>query len=301
MLGAIDLVQRNFDIADVPESLGEFFTGKSFRGAGQFFAMTLQPGDELSRYSVQFREPYIFDSSYSFDTNLFFFEREREDWDEQRLGAHLGLGHRFGDVWSGSVRLRTEEIEISDIEASAPIDAFAVEGDSTITSINLIVSRNRTDNLIFPTSGNRLSLEINRTGVFGGDFDFTRAELTFKQFWPVDEDFFGRRTVVSLRLELGYIFEDDEAPLFERFYAGGHRNFRGFQFRGVGPRGVRADTLTLGEDPVGGDWQFLLGLEYNFPIYKDVVRGVVFMDSGNRLKMTLDLMNTVWRSGWACV
>jgi outer membrane protein insertion porin family len=34
------------------------------------------------------------------------------------------------------------------------------------------------------------------------------------------------------------------------------------------------------DDPVGGDFLFLAGLEYNVPIYQDVLRGVVFIDSG---------------------
>ncbi len=86
--------------------------------------------------------------------------------------------------------------------------------------------------------------------------------------------------MVSLGLEVGYIFEQDEAPLFEPFNAGGHRSFRGFRFRGVGPRGIRQDTGMLGDDPVGGDWMFLVKLEYNYPIYREVVRGVVFLDTG---------------------
>ncbi len=280
VLGAIDLVQRNFDIADLPESAGEFFTGKAFRGAGQFFSLNLQPGNELSRYAIGFREPHLMDTDYSLNTNLFFFEREREDWDEQRLGGSVGLGHRFGDVWSAAVRLRAEEIDVSNLDPSAPVDAFAVENKSTVTSVELAVTRNTTDHRILPTRGSVIEVSLARAGALGGDYDFTRLNAQYRQFWTVDEDFFGRRTVVSLRMELGYIFERNESPLFERFHAGGHRSFRGFRFRGVGPRGVRNDTMTIGDDPVGGDWLFLLGLEYSFPIYQDAVRAVVFADTG---------------------
>ncbi len=280
ILGALDLVQRNFDITDLPESFGEFITGKAFRGAGQFFSLTLQPGNELSRYSVSFSEPFLLDSNFFFDTNLFFFERQREDWDEKRFGDTLGIGHRFGDVWSLTLRLRAERIDITDIDPDAPMDAFDVQDDSVITSAGITVSRNTTDHRIFPTRGNRLRVELSRAGALGGDYNFTRTNMEFRQFWTVDEDFFGRHTVVSLRVEIGYIFERDRSPIFERFYAGGHRNFRGFRFRGVGPRGIRQDDSMIGDDPVGGDWLFLLGLEYNFPIYQDVVRGVIFADTG---------------------
>ena len=88
--------------------------------------------------------------------------------------------------------------------------------------------------------------------------------------------------------ELGIVVDDrptelagDEAPVFERYYAGGHRTFRGFDYRGVGPRGIIAGPpLVQTDDSVGGDWLFLLSFEYNFPIYQDVLRVVLFSDTG---------------------
>jgi len=68
--------------------------------------------------------------------------------------------------------------------------------------------------------------------------------------------------------------------VFERFYAGGHRSLRGFDFRGVSPRGIRNDTLTLGDDPIGGEFLFIQSFEYNFPVYEDVIRAVFFTDTG---------------------
>lgn len=280
VIGAIELTQRNFDITDVPESWGEVFTGQAFRGAGQYFSLGLQPGAETSRYSIDFRDPYAFETDYFFDSSLFFYTREREDYDEKRLGAALGVGQRFGDIWSGSIRARFNQVDISAIQDDAPVDVFEVEGDSLITGLGFELQRNTTDSNLFPTRGSRLELGVERAGALGGDYDFTRLRASFYKFWTVDEDFFGRRTVLSLRGEVGYILEDHEAPVFERFYAGGHRSFRGFDYRGAGPRGTRNDTGELGDDPVGGDWLLLTGLEYNFPIYEETLRGVLFTDMG---------------------
>ncbi len=286
VVGAIDLTQRNFDIADLPESWGEFFSGKAFRGAGQYFAITLQPGDELSQYRVSFREPYLLESDYFLDMSLFYFTREREGYDEERWGGSTGIGQRFGDVWSVALAARYEAITIDNIEPDAPVDVFAVEGDSTLTGLGIKATRDTTDSLIFPTQGSRWNIGLERIGALGGDYDFTKLSMDYNKFWSVDEDFFGRRTIIRFRHELGYIFEEDEAPLFERLYAGGHRSFRGFEYRGVGPRGIRADTGTVGDDPVGGEWLFLLGLEYNVPVWggptpsQDLLRMVFFTDTG---------------------
>jgi len=280
IIGAIDLVQRNFDIGDWPEDFGEFLSGKAFRGAGQLFSLTLSPGDEFSTYAVRFREPYFLETPFYFDVRLSYSARQREDWDETRSGGQVSFGQYFGDIWRAQVTPRFQNVKIEDIDPDAPIDVFDVEGNNQISGLAFAIVRDTTNSRLFPTDGSLMEMSIEQVGVFGGDFNFTRATFDYRKFWKVDEDFFGRATVVTLRVEAGYIFQRDEAPLFERFHAGGHKSFRGFQFRGVGPRGIRNDDGEVGDDPVGGDWIFLLGLEYNWPIYQEVIRGVVFIDTG---------------------
>lgn len=283
VLGAVDLVQRNFDIADWPEDLNELIAGKAFRGAGQLFSLTLQPGNEFSTYSIRFREPYFLESPFFFDARVAFTSREREDWDEKRFGGGISIGQYFGDIWRAELTPRIQNVEIVDIEVDAPVDAFEVEGNNQVSGLAFAVTRDTTNSRLFPTEGSLLQLGVEQVGLMGGDFDFTRLTAEYRKFWKVDEDFFGRATVVTLRIEAGYILQEDEAPLFERFYAGGHKTFRGFAFRGVGPRGVIAGgpkAGEIGDDPVGGDWMFLMGAEYNWPIYQDVIRGVVFVDTG---------------------
>ena len=280
VFGAISLEQRNFDITDWPESMDEFLAQRAFLGAGQTFNITLAPGNDISNYSIGFREPYLFETDYFFDISLSAFEAVREDFDEGRIGVRTGFGRRLGDVWTGSVRFRAEQVDISDIEADAPVDVFAVAGQSDLTSVGLNLTRSTTDSNITPSQGTRLRLGLNQFGALGGDYDFTRLTAGYSQFWTLDEDFLGRKTILSLQFDTGYIPQDTgDVPLFERFYAGG-RDFRGFGFRGVGPRGIRNDTLLLGDDPVGGRFQFLTRVQYEFPVYDQFIRWAVFTDQG---------------------
>lgn len=295
VVGAITLSQSNFDIFDPPETVGELFTGKAFRGAGQSFSLAIEPGNEQNRFGVSFSEPHLLESDIFFSMSFTLFQRVREDWDEGRIGGSIRVGRRFGDVWSGSIQVRIEQVDISDLEVDAPLDAFAVAGESLLGEVSFIVSRNTTDSRIFPTRGSRIVMSIGYTG---GDFNFTRIDASFHKFWTVDEDFLGRKSVFSMRVQTGLLIPEDEAPLFERFYAGGHRTFRGFDFRGVGPRGL-VDTdgagpmpPFVGDDPVGGDFMFLVGFEYNFPILEDYLRMVVFTDMGT---VEDDIEITAWR------
>ncbi|MBX2851504.1 MAG: BamA/TamA family outer membrane protein [Phycisphaeraceae bacterium] len=280
VFGAISLEQRNFDIADWPESMDEFLAQRAFLGAGQTFNITLQPGNDISNYSIGFREPYLFETDYFFDISLSAFEAVREDFDEGRIGVRTGFGRRLGDVWTGSVRFRFEQVDISDIEPEAPVDVFAVAGESDLSALGLSLTRSTTDSNITPSRGSRLNLGLNQFGAVGGDYDFTRFSAGYSQFWTLDEDFLGRKTIVSLQFDTGYIPQDtSDVPLFERFYAGG-RDFRGFAFRGVGPRGIRNDTMLLGDDPVGGRFQFISRLQYEVPVYSQFVRWAFFTDQG---------------------
>ncbi len=280
VFGAISLEQRNFDITDWPESMDEFLAQRAFLGAGQTFNITLAPGNDISNYSIGFREPYLFESDYFFDVSLSAFTAIREDFDEGRIGIRTGFGRRLGDIWTGSVRARFEQIDISDIEPDAPTDVFAVAGDSSLSSLGISLTRSTTDSNITPSQGSRLNLGLNQYGSLGGDYDFTRLTAGYSQFWTLDKDFLGRKTILSLQFDTGYIPQDTgDVPLFERFYSGG-RDFRGFGFRGVGPRGIRNDTLTLGDDPVGGRFQFITRLQYEVPVYAQFIRWAFFTDQG---------------------
>lgn len=280
LFGAISLEQRNFDIADWPESMDEFLAQRAFLGAGQTFNITLSPGNDVSNYSIGFREPYLFETDYFFDINLSAFDSVREDFDEGHVGIRTGFGRRLGDVWTGSVRLRVEKIDITDIETDAPVDVFAVAGESDLSSLGVNLTRSTTDSNITPSRGSRLRLGLNHFGALGGDYDFTRITAGYSKFWTLDEDFLGRKTILSLKIDSGFIPQDtSDVPLFERFYSGG-RDFRGFGFRGVGPRGVRNDTLTLGDDPVGGRFQLISRLQYELPVYSQFIRWAFFTDQG---------------------
>ena len=289
--GAIDLTQRNFDASDVPASLGDFVTGQSFRGAGQTFNLTASPGARNSSYAVSWRDPAFLESDFSLSLSAFWNDRERREFDERRGGGSVGVGRRFGDVWSGAVVARYNSIRIADIEADGAVDVFAVEGDNDLTGVGFNLTRSTADSFFTPGRGSRTELGVEQVGALGGSFDFTRLTAGFTKFWTVDRDFLDRRSIVSFRVDSGFIVQENEAPVFERFFAGG-RSFRGFDFRGIGPRGVRNDTGEVGDDSVGGRFSLLTTLQYEFPLVERYLRGVVFTDQGT---ISDDVSLTEWR------
>lgn len=278
LLGQISLNQRNFDVGDTPDSWDEFIKGKAFRGAGQGFSIVLQPGTQVQNYLISLSDDYLFESDYGGSINGGLRSREYDEYNEQRLGAGGGLGRRFGSLWYGSVRARGDLINIDDVSAASINDLRAVEGESMITGLTFTLRRSTLNSFIRPTRGTKLDLSVERVGALGGDYNFTKLGSQFTAYFTIAEDFLGRKTVLSIRNNINYTPEGvDSMPIFERYFMGG-RDFRGFKFRGVSPRGLVGTTPSA--DPSGGNWAFFAGAEIEQPVFGDTISFVVFADSG---------------------
>jgi len=283
LIGQITYEQRNFDVADWPDSFGEFISQRAFRGGGQTFNITVAPGTDIQTYSISLADPRLFDTDYSGSIGALYRTREYRQYDEQRIGANIAVGRRFGERWSGALTFRVAQIELNDIDEDAPVDVFNVEDPNVLTGLGGKLTRYTSDSRFRPSNGTKLELGVEQVGALGGDFEFTRFSGSYTVFIPVYESFLGQKTVLSLKTSMGYIPQsEDEVPVYERYYLGG-RDFRGFDYRTVSPKGIRHDTMTLGTDPVGGTWLFSMGAEVEHPIWKDVISAVAFVDTGTVL------------------
>ncbi|MGV6815594.1 MAG: BamA/OMP85 family outer membrane protein [Phycisphaerales bacterium] len=277
VIGRIALTQRNFDIRDTPDSPGEFFSGRAFRGGGQTFSIELLPGNRIQTYSIGLAEPFLLESNYSGSANLFFRKRDFDEFNEKRAGARFGFGRRFGTRWTGNLSLRAEQVELSDIQPDRPVDIFNVADSNLLVGLKASLKRTTLDSVVRPTKGSRTNISVEQVA---GDFEFTKIEASHSTYIPIREDYLGRPTILNLRSRIGYIPQGRaDTPTYERFYMGG-QNFRGFNFRTVAPKGIRNDNGLPSPDSVGGTWQFFTGAQVEQPIYEDIFSVVGFIDAG---------------------
>jgi outer membrane protein insertion porin family len=125
---------------------------------------------------------------------------------------------------------------------------------------------------MLPSEGYRISFSWEQVGALGGDFSFSKPTASAAWYKTLRTDIFDRKSILGVHGDVGYIAGD--APVFERFHAGGFGSMRGFDFRGISPR------AGIFEDAVGGDFILLTGAEYSFPLYSKTLRGVTFIDMG---------------------
>jgi outer membrane protein insertion porin family len=304
VLGQFSIEQQNFDIAKYPRTMRELFSGDAFTGGGQRMKLSFSPGTRVTTGYINFFEPYLFDQPYYLDTTLMLYRRWREAYLEQRRGGRVTLGHRFTRDWSVEATVRAENVEVSDLnkgnviqydangdpipdpdgkdgilrkwQVNVPMDVQDVEGNNFLTSLKAGIACNKTDSLYRPSEGYKINFGWEQVGAMGGDFDFATLSAGFTNYETVYMDITERKTVWATGIRGSRIIGD--APLFERFYAGGIGSMRGFDYRGVSPH----DTLrgASRDYTIGSDWLLLAGTELTHPLYEEVVYGKLFCDSG---------------------
>ncbi|MEE2912974.1 MAG: POTRA domain-containing protein, partial [Planctomycetota bacterium] len=168
VLGSISLTQRNFDVADWPESWEEFWQRKSFLGAGQQFNMAIQPGQEVFNYELGLKDSRFLDTDYSVGGSFNIQKREYEDYTQETDSSRFQIGRRFGDIWLGSVSLSSERIELAEITDDVPQEVFDNRGPITMNSIGINVSRTTLSPIASPTTGTRISFNIENYGLGSG-------------------------------------------------------------------------------------------------------------------------------------
>lgn len=274
LLGTVSFTQRNFDIFSWPKAFNNFIKAETFKGAGQQFNMSAEPGTDLMRFSVGWFTPYIFDLPYSMGVKGYLFTRDYDNgYDETRLGVLNTFGHTFKNRWYGEAGFRIEGIDISSSEDSA-VEIREDDGQHTHVGFRGSLIRDRTDSRWNPSTGDRFSFSYEQVV---GTETFGTFDSQYKIYRTMYTDALDRKHILASRVQYGQIVGD--APTFEKFYGGGIGSIRGFEYRGISPRGHWPNGA-IHKDAIGGDMMFFAGTEYSFPLIADQLRGVVFVDSG---------------------
>ncbi|MBW8015919.1 MAG: BamA/TamA family outer membrane protein [Planctomycetes bacterium] len=281
LIGQVVYDQRNFDIFDVPESFSEFITGRAFKGAGQRLRISLSPGTRRSAFSVSFTEPYLYDKPVQLDMIASSYERrqishKKKIFDEKRLKGHIGLEKRYQNDWRRGFSFRAENVNIHDLAPDVPVEIKKVKGGTSLYGLRLYIRRDTTDSRFLPSEGYNFTAGYEQVG---GDFTFGVINATQRWYKTLYEDLGGRKTVLETKIQSGTIV--GEAPMFEKFYAGGTGSIRGFDYRGVSTRGLSTGPGTPEyRDPIGSDWILTGNAEIAVPITTEVLSWLFFVDAG---------------------
>ena len=275
VMGQLVFEQKNFDISDHPDNFKEFITGRAYKGAGQNFRIALQPGTEVSTYSVDFTDNYFQDRPIALNLSGSSYERDQESYNEQRTKGYVGFTKRYKSRWRRSIGFRAENINAGSLDLDAPKEIVDDKGDNFITGIRFGIGKDTTDNMFNPSAGYTFNANYEQVV---GDHTFGVVSWNYIQFKTLREDLAERKTILGTKISTSSIVGN--APSFEKFYAGGQGSIRGFDYRGVSTRGWQRNVASPQQkDPIGSDWLFLASAEVTTPLVGDTISSLFFIDS----------------------
>ncbi|MHB8909214.1 MAG: outer membrane protein assembly factor BamA [Syntrophales bacterium] len=241
-------------------------------GRGQTLSLKASIGSRSSLYDISFIEPWLFDMPLWSKFDLWNLYREYDAYNLDSKGFGATMGYPLWEYVTGYLGYRLSMDNVKDIRDTASYYIKKQAGQTTSSGVTVSVTRDSTDDIMFPTTGSKTSGSVEYTGgPLLGDVSFTRYGATSAWFYPLPLE-----TVFGIRGRIGYMQanEGKEIPIYERYYLGGINSLRGL--REVGPR----DPTT--GDVIGGLTMLTFNVEYVFPLVKNAgMKGVVFFDTGN--------------------
>lgn len=288
LFGRIGLSMRNADVSALPDSFlgtfGDIYDKTAFHGAGQRLDLEYMPGTIQNSYRIRFLEPDLFRSQFdpwSIEFELNRIERTQSFYDEERFERKIKLGRQFGRELAVFAGYRFADVEVTDLDEdeAAPVPPNdtefppsiyqQIDDNQKIFGPTFDVHYRKLDTFLGPREGFQA---IWRTGAygeaFGGDFNYFQSDLDVDWFFQMPGEIDSVRP--GFHIGFGAAVADEYGdteyvPYTERFFLGGSRQLRGFEFRGVGPN--------LGDNALGGQTALDATIEYRIPLYTNVQPG----------------------------
>lgn len=247
---------------------------RNFLGHGQMLSFKGILGAVTNRFSLNFAEPYLFDTQWYFGTSLYNWEVSYDDYTKDSTGAELTFGYPLTDDLKFFVSPRMDYTKLSNVSEYASIfirDSLSIHSTHSVSFKLAYDTRN---DFYLPSKGwyNTVTFEY-AGGILGGDSAFYKWTGTLSYYHPIWKSIVGHA-----RGGIGYVTEGTggRLPIYEKFFLGGIDSIRGFKSGRVSP----IDPVT--GERIGGEDMAFVQLETIFPLIKDMgLNGVTFFDMGN--------------------
>ncbi|MGD2071620.1 MAG: BamA/TamA family outer membrane protein, partial [Gemmatimonadota bacterium] len=208
--------------------------------------------------SVELFQPWILSTRNSLSLSLFGERASLPDiFIRRAVGLNIALTRSLGRRLPATLAYRPElsELNAADIYFCTsflvcdPDDIRALAGANWLAPLSVSVSLDRTDNLLNPSDGYHVSLDLEHASTWtASDYAYNRVVAEVAAYHAL-----ARRTVFAGRLRGGWVgagdFQGGELELTgnvvhpqKRFYAGGASSVRGFAQNRLGPRVLTSDV-----------------------------------------------------------
>jgi outer membrane protein insertion porin family len=253
-------------------------TQQNFLGRGQSLSLKASIGGSSQQYDLSFVEPWLFDIPLWSKADLWNYTRQYDTYNLATFGGGFMLGYPLWELITGNIGYRLTSDTVKDVLPTASTYIQKQIGTYVTSAVTVSLTRDATDDNMFPTKGSKNSVFMTHAGGFlGFDNSFDKYGISTRWFFPLPLE-----TVFGIYGWGGYLQgnQGKDPPVYERYILGGMSSLRGL--RDIGPR----DPVT--NDLLGGLTAMTYSAEFIFPLIKNAgMKGVAFFDTGN-----------TWNSGY---
>jgi outer membrane protein insertion porin family len=262
----------------------------NFLGWGQAVSASAQLSGLRNFIQLSYFDQYFLDTNFIVAVDAYRTQADYFGFIRQATGGAATVGRNFFEDWMVNLAYTLEFVAVqpgTNYDADVPLANEFPTGLRRTSSLRLSVQWDRRDNRLFPSRGHLIYASVETAPWFlGGDLNFNRYTAYARYYYPLPLGI-----VAKANAQIGYLQALDnrpghQLPISERYFLGGINTVRGYLLRSIAPTTItgtstRPDATTQ-NFPVGGDKQFFVNLEVEFPIFEKVgIRGVVFADAGN--------------------
>ncbi|BEU87214.1 POTRA domain-containing protein [Selenomonas sp. TAMA-11512] len=256
----------------------------NFRGTGDAISASYEFGgdaDDAHGFSFSYRRPWLDSKETTGILRVYNRTYKYSDYDvkgnlkekymRKYSGGEVTLGRPISEYSTNFITLRSRKDEykrhtndgnMGDRSKTEAGRQWIKDNFGQTNSVILQHVTDTRDNIYYPSSGNRTSLEVEAAGL-GGDFDYRKYTIEDSHFFKA-----GKSQVWAFRAQYG--FGDGKIPETNEYRIGGQDSLRGYR-----------------DDQFRGDHMYLFTAEYRFPLFKKV-QAAIFTDWG-----------AAWDSGFA--
>lgn len=281
LLGSLGVSFNNFDIADPLRG-----------GAGQVFSIQAEFGQSQYRtFSLTFQEPWLFQERTILGVSA-YYQTSNYFYSVNRLGASLSVGRRLrwpDDYFRIDATLRGEK---TDVKTGGGI---YTPGKHDETSIQVVLTRNSTDDPLFPGQGSELTfltrlayLPINSPAP-NEPANYFKNSFTMKFYTPLAQFGVSQKLVLATIIDFGQLGKVGSQPYItpsERFTMGGAGFASGFYtipLRGYADASIGIERSPTGSFSEGGAAYARYVAELRFQISREPIPLFIlaFAEAGN--------------------
>ncbi|MFL5320372.1 MAG: outer membrane protein assembly factor, partial [Myxococcaceae bacterium] len=266
---------------------------QNFLGWGQSVSAAIQWSSLRQLLQFSYFDPYFLDTPFIFSADAYRQQADYLGFLRNATGGTLNFGYRFDNVApaledvSANVAYTREYVQVEAGSSFADTDLPLANRfrSGTMSSVRFSLSWDRRDNRLFPTAGHfqYASVELAPSWL-GSEFQFARYTAFSRFYKPLPLGLVFKTNITAGLIQP--LSGESPLPISELYYLGGINTVRGYFLRSISPtilvgQASRPDA-GVSKFPVGGNKQFILNAELEFPIFEKVgIRGVVFYDAGN--------------------